>query len=79
MATNEMKVAIESVVHDAMRQTAQAIWDKHHIFVRDVSFKWLDVSTSSEQGKILTTVDAHTTTEAERRNNQTPLRGVCVD
>lgn len=64
MAINEINVAVESVVHDALRQTAQAIWDKHRICVQHVSFKWLDVSTSSEQRKTLATVDAHTTTEA---------------
>jgi len=48
MAKAEVTVAVEKAVHDAMREIAQTIWDKHGICLRNVNFSWVDVSTQAE-------------------------------
>lgn len=60
METNEITVVVEKVAHDAMRELAQAIWDKHGVCVRSVRFSWLDVSSLAEQRLLVKDVDADT-------------------
>lgn len=43
-----MKSSTESVIHDAMYQLAQDIYDTHGIRVKDVSFEWLDLGARQQ-------------------------------
>lgn len=64
MATAEITVAVEKAVHDALRELAQAAWDKHGVCVQSVLFSWVDVSTPAEPRLIVTEVEAATLTKA---------------
>lgn len=64
MATAEITVAVEKAVHDALRELAQAAWDKHGVCVQSVRFSWVDVSTPAEPRLIVTEVEAATLTKA---------------
>lgn len=64
MATAEITVAVEKAVHDALRELAQAAWDKHGVCVQSVRFSWCDVSTPAEPRLIVTEVEAATLTKA---------------
>ena len=64
MATAEITVAVEKAVHDALRELAQAAWDKHGVCVQSVRFSWFDVSTPAEPRLIVTEVEAETLTKA---------------
>ncbi len=66
METAEITVAVEKAAHDAMRELAQAIWDKHGICVRSVRFSWADVSSPVEARLIVMDVEADTLTKAGR-------------
>jgi hypothetical protein len=71
MATAEITVAVEKAAHDAMRELAQAIWDKHGVCVRSVRFSWVDVSGMGEPRLLVTDVEAETLTKA--RSKGTPV------
>ncbi len=47
----------------AMRELAQAIWDKHGVCVQSVRFSWVDVSGVVEQRLLVTDVEAETLTK----------------
>ena len=64
MATEEITVAVEKAVHDALRELAQAAWDKHGVCVKSVRFSWVDVSTPAKPSLIVTEVEAATLTKA---------------
>ena len=64
MATAEITVAVEKAVHDALRELAQAGWDKHGVCVQSVRFSWVDVSTTSGPKLLVTDVEAETLTKA---------------
>lgn len=64
MATAEITVTVEKAVHDALRELAQAAWDKHGVCVQSVQFSWVDVSTPGEPKLIVTEVEAYTLTKA---------------
>lgn len=63
MAEAEITVAVEKAVHNALRELAQTVWDKHGICVRSVRFSWVDVSSNEEQKMIVTEVEAETLTK----------------
>ena len=67
MATAEITVAVERAAHDAMRELAQAIWDKHGVCVRSVRFSWVDVSGMGEARLLVTDVEAETLTKTSSR------------
>ena len=67
-AEPKITVAVEKVAHDAMRDLAQAIWDKHCVCVRSVRFSWADVSTPVESRLLVMDVEAETMTKAESRS-----------
>ena len=67
MATAEITVAVEKVAHDAMRELAQAIWDKHGVCVHSVRFSWLDVSGIGEPQLKVTDVVVETLTKTGSR------------
>jgi hypothetical protein len=64
MATAEITVTAEKSVHDALRQLAQAIWDKHGVSVQSVRFSWIDASSAAQDRLIVTEVTAETLTKA---------------
>lgn len=66
MATAEITVAVEKAAHDAMRELAQAIWDKHGICVRSVRFSWVELSSAAEAKMLVLDVEADTLTKAGR-------------
>ena len=68
MATAEITVAVEKAAHDAMRELAQAIWDKHGVCVRSVLFSWADLSSPMEVRLVVMDVKAETLTKAGRRH-----------
>ena len=53
----------EKALHDALRELAQAEWDKHHVCLKFVRFSWFDVSTPAEANLIVTDVEAETLTK----------------
>jgi hypothetical protein len=50
------KVAIESVVHDAIRDMAQTISDKHGIRINAANITWMDVSSADAPNRYLCSV-----------------------
>lgn len=60
----ELTVAVEKAVHNALRETAQAIWDKHGICVRNANFSWTDASTVKGYRLVVTDVEVTTLTKA---------------
>ena len=40
----KMKVSVEKVIHDSIRETLQMLIDDHGIIVNTISVKWLDLS-----------------------------------
>lgn len=44
MATDKITVSFEKAAHDAFREMAQEIMDKHGLCMRGVQLSWLDVS-----------------------------------
>jgi hypothetical protein len=56
-------VSVEKAIHNALRESAQAIWDIHGVCVKSVFFSWVDVSTLGEPRLILTDVEANTITK----------------
>ncbi len=66
-AAAEITVAVEKAAHDAMRELAQAIWDKHGVCVRCVRFSWADASSMGEPRMLLMDVEADTLTKAAGR------------
>lgn len=56
-------VSAEKAVHNALRETAQAAWDKHGVCVKSVCFSLVDVSTQLKSNMIVTEVDAATMTK----------------
>lgn len=63
MATGEVIVSLEKVVHDSMREVAQEIFDKHGICLRTISFSWIDVSTHEKSSFHVADVVAETLTK----------------
>ena len=55
MATehNQIAVAVEKAVHNAMREMAQAIWDKHGVCVKSVRISWVDMSSIGKPQELL--------------------------
>lgn len=66
METAEITVAAEKSVHDAMRELAQEIWDKHGIRVDSVYFSWADLSSPVMARMMATGVRADTSTRFGR-------------
>lgn len=67
MAAAGITVAVEKAAHDAMRELAQAIWDKHGVCVRGVRFSWVDVSGMGDTRLLVTDVELETLMKAGSR------------
>ena len=63
MAKADITVAVERAVHDALRKLAQAVWDKHGVFVHSVRFSWVDTSDPAEPKMIVKEVEVATLTK----------------
>lgn len=53
-------VSVESVIHDALRATVQAVAEQHQIKVESVSVQWIDVSDHSGPRFLVRSVEART-------------------
>lgn len=60
---DNISVAVESIIHNALREAAQIIFDEHKIRVDNVSFSWIDVSEVSRLNFIVDEVEVQTTTK----------------
>ncbi len=56
-------VSVEKAVHDAFREMAQTVWDKHGICVKSVAFSWLCISGVGKHDMVLNDVDLETRTK----------------
>lgn len=45
MASNELTVSAEQVVHSAMADTLQKLWDDYGICVKDLTAEWTEYSS----------------------------------
>lgn len=62
MATDKLIVSFEKAAHDAFREMAQAIMDKHGLCVRGVRLSWIDVSGPDGLRMIVSEVEVETMT-----------------
>ena len=60
----EITVAIEKAVHNAMSEVAQAIYDQHGIKILDAQIEWIDVSSTSEDKALIQHITLRTSTRA---------------
>jgi len=60
----EIKIQLEHVVRDAIRETLHAIYDTHGIQIDTIDAKWLDWSTPCEPHATLTSLQITTTQRA---------------
>lgn len=62
-AKAEVKLSLEKAVHNALRDTAQELWDKHGILVKSVNFSWDSISTVEGDKFLLSQTTVETTTK----------------
>lgn len=62
MASNEIKVAvsIDSVIHRALCDFAQRIFDEHGVQILGAAFDWQDASSVSERKFVVSSVQMDT-------------------
>ena len=59
-----VQVSVEAAVHNALRETAQLIWDKFGLFIQQAKFTYRDESTMDEEKMVVSSVEV--TTETKR-------------
>jgi hypothetical protein len=60
----EMTVTVERAAHDAMRDVAQSLWDKHGLRIDDVTFRWIHSIGCSGEDYHLAGIDIRSGTSA---------------
>jgi hypothetical protein len=58
--STRITVAVESAIHDALKEVVQNIADQHKIKVDSVSIKWSDISDHSGFKSIVREIEART-------------------
>lgn len=63
MANENIKVSIEKVIHDGLRDYAQKVFDEYGIVLKTFNFTWHDVSGIDNIKMIVSQVEAITYTK----------------
>lgn len=58
----EVKVSVEKVIHDSLRNLIQGVFDEHGVMVKNVSISWFDFSTRNSEVKEISQVELVTST-----------------
>ena len=67
-SVKEISVAVESVIHNVLRDVAEHIWKEHQIRLDSVDFEWLNASDCIGTDFHLTEIRART---ASREKTET--------
>ena len=60
-------IAIESAVHNAIRELAQNVYRQHGIEINSASIDWIDVSCAGKNEHLVGSISATTTTGTKPR------------